>query len=436
MADADTREVEGTPHRGAAVYSGAGLLVLLVAGVAVGTLLAGTAAAEQRVAGGLQQAVSGVPGLLGVAREATGLGSPVAAAVVLGLLGAALLLHGRRRLAGYVALTGIGAVVLGAGTAAVAAALGTRAPGEHTLSAAVAYGLLLVVLTPAVPPRWRRSAAAVAVALVVLVGLTRLALADPPAPVLLGGALGAGWLAVTTAAFGHRGRLAAAGPYRPVEAGRVRPARPAWPRAGALAALWLLLLGALLGAGTLVTVAAVQRFDAAVTGWFVAIRTPLLTSVAGVFGALGDTPTVVAGALTIAVLMTVATRSARPVFLVVLVLGGELALFLVTAAVVGRPRPDVGHLGLLVPPTSSFPSGHVSATVCLYGLAALLAARRIATGRRWPLVLVPVVAVACVGSARLYFGMHHPTDVLASLLFAVPWLLACLRLGPVPRDDG
>lgn len=437
LTDADVRACEGTSGGRAVAYSGAGLLALLVGGVAAGTLLAGGAAAEQRVAGSVQQAVRGVPGLLGVAREATGLGSPVAAAVVLGLLVPALLLHGRRRLAGYVALTGIGAVVLGTGTGAVAAALAARAPGGHTLSSAVAYGLLLVVLIPAVPPKWRRSAVAAAVALVVLVGLTRLALGDPPTPIVLGGALGAGWLGVTTAAFGHRGRLAVAGPYRPVDAGAVRPAPRPWPRAGALATVWLLLLGALLGAGSLVTAtAAVQRVDAAVTGWFVAIRTPPLTAVAGVFGALGDTPTIVAGALTVAALTAVAARSARPVSLVVLVLGGELALFLLSAWILGRPRPDVGNLGLLVPPTSSFPSGHVSATVCLYGLAALLAARRLAPGRRWPLVLVVVVAVACVGSARLYFGVHHPTDVLASVLFAVPWLLACLRFGPVPGRDG
>ena len=33
-----------------------------------------------------------------------------------------------------------------------------------------------------------------------------------------------------------------------------------------------------------------------------------------------------------------------------------------------------------------------------------------------------------VAFARLYRGAHHPTDVLASVAFAVPWLLVTLRL--------
>jgi membrane-associated phospholipid phosphatase len=48
------------------------------------------------------------------------------------------------------------------------------------------------------------------------------------------------------------------------------------------------------------------------------------------------------------------------------------------------------------------------------GIAAALVLRRM-----WPLVAVAV--------ARLYRGAHYPTDVLASALFAVPWLLATIK---------
>jgi undecaprenyl-diphosphatase len=41
---------------------------------------------------------------------------------------------------------------------------------------------------------------------------------------------------------------------------------------------------------------------------------------------------------------------------------------------------------------------------------------------------VAVVLVVAVALARLYRGAHHPTDVLASVAFALPWLLVTLRL--------
>jgi undecaprenyl-diphosphatase len=39
-----------------------------------------------------------------------------------------------------------------------------------------------------------------------------------------------------------------------------------------------------------------------------------------------------------------------------------------------------------------------------------------------------VALVVGVAFARLYRGAHHPTDVLTSVAFAVPWLLVTLRL--------
>ena len=44
--------------------------------------------------------------------------------------------------------------------------------------------------------------------------------------------------------------------------------------------------------------------------------------------------------------------------------------------------------------------------------------------------------VAVVAVARLYRGAHFPTDVLGSVLFAVPWLLVVLRVLPPAPDGG
>ena len=106
---------------------------------------------------------------------------------------------------------------------------------------------------------------------------------------------------------------------------------------------------------------------------------------------------------------------------------GELAAFLTIAAMARRPRPDVPHLDSNLP-TSAFPSGHMAATTCLYvGIAILV----IGHARGWwrylfliPAVIMPVM----IALARMYRGEHHPTDILASLLFAALWLTATTML--------
>jgi hypothetical protein len=108
------------------------------------------------------------------------------------------------------------------------------------------------------------------------------------------------------------------------------------------------------------------------------------------------------------------------VFLAV-TMAGELGLFLTVAALVGRPRPFVTHLdGDL--PTAAFPSGHVAATACLYGAAAVLTVPR---SRRWGRALAITVAVlmpALVALSRMYRGEHHPLDVAGGVLLALLWI--------------
>jgi undecaprenyl-diphosphatase len=83
-------------------------------------------------------------------------------------------------------------------------------------------------------------------------------------------------------------------------------------------------------------------------------------------------------------------------------------------------------------PTSAFPSGHVAATICLYTGIALLVIPATKAWWRW-LTLVPAVLMpVLVAVSRLYRGMHHPTDILASLIFALAWTsIVYLALRPL-----
>ena len=57
----------------------------------------------------------------------------------------------------------------------------------------------------------------------------------------------------------------------------------------------------------------------------------------------------------------------------------QFVIFDTVSTLVGRARPHVHELDL-APPTTSFPSGHVSATTALYLTFAMLAAARLRPG--------------------------------------------------------
>ena len=104
-------------------------------------------------------------------------------------------------------------------------------------------------------------------------------------------------------------------------------------------------------------------------------------------------------------------RWRESIFLAVALIG-EVTIFVCTTMMIDRARPPVPHLDA-APPTSSFPSGHTGAAVVLYGALAIIAVR--VCTRAWlrnlALVLAVVVPI-CVAAARLYRGMHFPTDVM------------------------
>jgi membrane-associated phospholipid phosphatase len=176
------------------------------------------------------------------------------------------------------------------------------------------------------------------------------------------------------------------------------------------------------------------RADTGVDRWFARHRTPTWNTVTKWIADLGGTP-VVAGlaVLSVAVTALLWRRWREPAMVGAAVLG-EVLMFLAINTPVERPRPPVPHLDA-APPTSSFPSGHTAAAVALYGAWAVLANQRARSAlvRGLFLALAVIVPIA-VGLARLYRGMHFPTDVIAGALMSLVWLplvVRAIRLGVV-----
>ncbi len=143
--------------------------------------------------------------------------------------------------------------------------------------------------------------------------------------------------------------------------------------------------------------------------------TPALDGLAVFFTIVGNTgPMIAAGVLVAGALAWVGRR--RAAWLFVAGLGGSMLLTQAIKYTVQRPRPAL-WASLRPEHTFSFPSGHAMDTAAL--AAALFFA--LPRHRRW-WALAPLFALA-VGGARMYLGVHYPSDVLAGWSSAVGWVL-------------
>ncbi|MFI6131133.1 phosphatase PAP2 family protein [Micromonospora sp. NPDC051141] len=181
-----------------------------------------------------------------------------------------------------------------------------------------------------------------------------------------------------------------------------------------------LLFAVMVGLGLLVTRVLTHTWpftvEDAVNREFAGDRSSGWNDVSLVFSTLASTQMiVVVTVLAALVLRLVLHRWREPIFLCAAV-SAQALIFLFTTMVIDRNRPAVEHMDAS-PPTSSFPSGHTSAATALYvGLAVLLALRARSTPAKvtwWTLLVLVPVGVALT---RMYRGMHHPSDVVASFV--------------------
>ena len=167
----------------------------------------------------------------------------------------------------------------------------------------------------------------------------------------------------------------------------------------------------------------VGEFDRAAVEALTTLGVPALDGPAAVVNALGGTRFVVAVALSAAVLAVAGTRRWRPaLFLLTALLGDVVVYVLVSRVLIDRARPEAGAEGQALPDLASFPSGHAAAAMTLYGAIALIVHAHVSGRWRTVALVVPVVLGVLVAVARLYRGVHWPTDVLASALLSLTWL--------------
>ncbi|MEX2654972.1 MAG: phosphatase PAP2 family protein [Acidimicrobiia bacterium] len=157
-------------------------------------------------------------------------------------------------------------------------------------------------------------------------------------------------------------------------------------------------------------------FDETTVTWWQAQRSTTLDTLTDVGSSFADTAilsTVVAALLLGLIFVWRLRRSAVALGLA---LGFEVVVFLTVSAVIGRARPDVEQLDP-APPTASFPSGHVGATVAFALIVTVIVFWNTRNASWRALAVTSAIAISVIMAlSRMYRGMHFFTDVVGGAL--------------------
>ena len=112
----------------------------------------------------------------------------------------------------------------------------------------------------------------------------------------------------------------------------------------------------------------------------------------------------------------------------VLAIGGNAVLNPVLKNIFKRARP-LHEDGQTFAAGWSFPSGHASSSVVVYGMLAYVLVRWLPAryaAVRLPLVLLATALAFTVGCSRVFIRVHFASDVLAGFASGMAWLAVCI----------
>ena len=104
-------------------------------------------------------------------------------------------------------------------------------------------------------------------------------------------------------------------------------------------------------------------------------------------------------------------------------LSGTVATVSILKALVNRSRPSE-DIAYYIEEAQSFPSGHASISVALYGyLVYFLLRTNTSLKMRTVLMTTGTLIIILIGFSRLYLDVHYLSDVLGGYLIGTLWLI-------------
>ena len=203
----------------------------------------------------------------------------------------------------------------------------------------------------------------------------------------------------------------------------VGPDRPVRVFVAAILAGYALLVALTISVGLLLTELLVpihgfEKSDNDINRWLAERRNPTLDDLSW-FGSTLAGGLVIPAVVGLLLVVFLVRRKWLLAAFTLFAISVESGSYRATTLVVHRDRPPVDRLESL-PVEASYPSGHIAASIALFGGLLLLLASRLE--RRWFSLVAFAFAAAIVlfvGWARMYRGMHHLTDSAAGVIMGL-----------------
>jgi undecaprenyl-diphosphatase len=161
--------------------------------------------------------------------------------------------------------------------------------------------------------------------------------------------------------------------------------------------------------------------------WIVTIHNNIFTAVANLVADGFDTTVLLPLSLVIGATLFV-VKKRKYALLLVGGMGGNTVILLVLKTFIYSPRP---LNGLIIETSNSFPSGHTTSTVVLFGLLTFFA------WQTWKSTAIKITSsaiyltfISLVGFTRLYLNVHWLTDVIGGYFLGAFWVTFCIILSP------
>ena len=201
--------------------------------------------------------------------------------------------------------------------------------------------------------------------------------------------------------------------------------------------LIVLLAGYLAAIGTDLAEEVIERsgivgLDRQINQALAVVRDPDVVAVFAKITHLADIMTLVAVTGVASAFLWADRRAAFLPGLWLAVAGSQLITY-VGKYVIDRPRPE--FLTFAHAATPSFPSGHATGAMAVYGFIAYAILREVTQPRlRFELAFWAGMLIAAIAASRMILSVHFASDVAAGLIVGAFWLLAGFALTEYLRE--